>query len=123
MASGQLEDAGMPRKRHTAEEIVAKLRQVGVLTSQGRLAAEAVRAIGVTEVTCHRWRTEYGGLKGNRVKRLKELEAGNTRLRRAVSDLTLGKMILAEAARGNFRAPPDAVPAWSMLSPGSACPR
>jgi putative transposase len=102
MASGQLEDAGMPRKRHTAEEIVAKLRQVDVLTSQGRLVAEAVRAIGVTEVTYYRWRSEYGGLKGDQVKRLKELEAENTRLRRAVSDLTLDKMILAEAARGNF---------------------
>ena len=92
----------MPRKRHTAEEIVAKLRQVDVLTSQGRLVAEAVRAIGVTEVTYYRWRSEYGGLKGNQVKRLKELEAENTRLRRAVSDLTLDKMILVEAARGNF---------------------
>jgi transposase-like protein len=102
MASSQLEDAGMPRKRHTAEEIVAKLRQVDVLTSQGRLVAEAVRAIGVTEVTYYRWRSEYGGLKGNQVKRLKELEAENTRLRRAVSDLTLDKMILVEAARGNF---------------------
>jgi putative transposase len=102
MASGQLEDAGMPRKRHTGEEIVAKLRQVDVLTSQGRLVAEAVRAIGVTEVTYYRWRSEYGGLKGNQVKRLKELEAENTRLRRAVSDLTLDKMILVEAARGNF---------------------
>jgi putative transposase len=70
MASSQLEDAGMPRKRHTAEEIVAKLRQVDVLTSQGRLVAEAVRAIGVTEVTYYRWRSEYGGLKGNQVKRL-----------------------------------------------------
>ena len=92
----------MPRKRHTAEEIVAKLRQVDVLTSQGRPVAEAVRSIGVTEVTYYRWRSEYGGLKGDQVKRLKELEAENTRLRRAMSDLTLDKMILAEAARGNF---------------------
>jgi putative transposase len=101
MASGQLEDAGMPRKRHTAEEIVAKRRQVDVPTPQGRLVAEAVRAIGVTEVTCYRWRSGYGGLKGNQAKRLKELEAEDTRLRRAVSDLTLDEMILAEAARGN----------------------
>ena len=92
----------MARKRHTAEEIVAKLRQVEVLTSRGRPVAEAVRAIGVTEVTSDRWRQEYGGLKGDQVRRLKELEAENTRLRRAVSDLTLDKMILAEAARGNF---------------------
>ncbi len=92
----------IPRKRHKAEEIVAKLRQVEVLTSQGQPVAEAVRSIGVTEVTYYRWRSEYGGLKGDQVKRLKELEAENTRLRRAVSDLTLDKMILAEAARGNF---------------------
>jgi putative transposase len=92
----------MARKRHTAEEIVSKLRQVDVLMAQGRAVADAVRAIGVTEVTYYRWRNEYGGLKGDRVKRLKELEAENTRLRRAVSDLTLDKLILKEAARGNF---------------------
>jgi putative transposase len=92
----------MPRKRHAAEEIVTKLRQVDVLSSQGKSIAEAVRSIGVTEVTYYRWRSEYGGLKGDQVKRLKELETENSRLRRAVSDLTLDKMILAEAARGNF---------------------
>ena len=92
----------MPRKRHKPEEIVAKLRQVDVLMAQGRLVADAVRAIGVTEVTYYRWRNEYGGLKGNQVKRLKELETENSRLRRAVSDLTLDKLILAEAAKGNF---------------------
>ena len=70
----------MARKRHTAEEIVAKLRQVDVLTSQGRPVAEAVRSIGVTEVTYYRWRQEIGGLKGDQVKRLKELEAENTRI-------------------------------------------
>jgi putative transposase len=92
----------MAGKRLTSEEIVAKLRQVDVLNSQGKTVAEAVRAIGVTEVTYYRWRKEYGGLKGDQVKRLKELEAENGRLRRAVSDLTLDKMILAEAARGNY---------------------
>jgi transposase-like protein len=92
----------MPRKRHAAEEIVTKLRQVDVLSSQGKSMAEAIRSIGVTEVTYYRWRSEYGGLKGDQVKRLKELETENSRLRRAVSDLTLDKMILAEAARGNF---------------------
>ena len=92
----------MARKRHTAEEIVAKLRQVEVLCGQGRTIAEAIRAIGVTEVTYYRWRNEYGGLKGDQVKRLKELEAENARLRRAVSDLTLDKQILREAAKGNF---------------------
>jgi len=92
----------MARKRHKAEEVVAKLRQVEVLTAQGRPVAEAVRSIGVTEVTYYRWRSEYGGLKGDQVKRLKELEAENNRLRRAVSDLTIEKLILKEAARGNF---------------------
>jgi len=92
----------MARKRHTAEEIVAKLRQVDVVTAQGKPVAEAVRTIGVTEVTYYRWRNEYGGLKGDQVKRLKQLETENARLRRAVSDLTLDKLILAEAAKGNF---------------------
>ena len=97
-----MEENRMPRKRHKAEEIVTKLRQVEVLTAQGRTVAEAIRSIGVTEVTYYRWRTEYGGLKGDQVKRLKELEAENLRLRRAVSDLTLEKLILKEAAGGNF---------------------
>ena len=92
----------MARKRHSAEEIVAKLRQVEVLCGQGKALAEAIRTIGVTEVTYYRWRNEYGGLKGDQVKRLKELEAENARLRRAVSDLTLDKQILREAAKGNF---------------------
>ena len=92
----------MGKKRHTAEEIVAKLRQVDVLTAQGRPVAEAVRSIGVTEVTYYRWRSEYGGLKSDQVKRLKELEMENARLRRAVSDLTLEKLILKEAASGNW---------------------
>jgi putative transposase len=92
----------MAGKRHKPEEIVTKLRQVDVLISQGRSVSESIRSIGVTEVTYYRWRSEFGGLKGDQVKRLKELEAENARLRRAVSDLTLDKMILAEAAKGNF---------------------
>ena len=92
----------MPRKQYKPEEIVAKLRQVDVLVSQGQSVAAAVRSIGVTEVTYYRWRREFGGLKTDQVKRMKELEAENARLRRAVSDLTLDKMILAEAAKGNF---------------------
>ena len=91
----------MPRKRHKPEEIVAKLRQVDVLVSRGQSVADAVRTIGVTEVTYYRWRQEFGGLKTDQVKRMKELEAENARLRRAVSDLTLDKMILTEAAKGN----------------------
>jgi putative transposase len=92
----------MARKRHKPEEIVAKLRQVDVLVSQGQNVADAIRQIGVTEVTYYRWRQEFGGLKRDQVKRLKELETENGRLRRAVSDLTLDKLILREAARGNF---------------------
>lgn len=92
----------MARKKHTAEEIVAKLRQVELLLAQGKSAAEAVRVIGVTEATYYRWRQEYGGLKTDQVRRLKELETENARLRRAVSDLTVEKLILKEAARGNF---------------------
>ena len=92
----------MPRKRHKPEEIVAKLHQVDVLVSQGQSVADAVRSIGVTEVTYYRWRQEFGGLKSDQVKRLKDLEAENTRLRRAISDLTLDKLILQEAARGNY---------------------
>ena len=89
-------------KRHKPEEIVAKLRQVDVLTAQGKSIGEAVKAIAVTETTYFRWRAEYGGLKSDQVKRLKDLELENARLRRAVSDLTLDKLILTEAARGNF---------------------
>ena len=92
----------MPKKRHKPEEIVAKLRQVDVLLSQGKSVGEAVRTIGVTQFTYYRWRKEFGGLKGDQVKRLKELEKENDRLRKAVSDLTLEKLILKEAASGNF---------------------
>jgi putative transposase len=92
----------MARKRHTPDEIVAKLRQVNVLVGQGQAVAEAIRSIGVTEVTYYRWRREFGGLKSDQVKRLRDLEAENARLRRAVADLTLDKQILAEAARGSF---------------------
>ena len=89
-------------KKHKPEEIVAKLRQVDVLTSQGTPIADAIRSIGVTEVTYYRWRNEYGGLKSDKVKRLKDLETDNARLRKAISDLTLDKQILQEAARGNY---------------------
>ena len=92
----------MPRKRHKPEEIVVKLRPVDVLVSQGRSVADAIRAIGVTEVTYYRWRQEFGGLKADQVKRLKALETENARLRRAVAELTLDKQILKEAASGNY---------------------
>jgi putative transposase len=92
----------MPKKRHKPEEIVAKLRRVDVLVSQGQSQADAVRSIEVTEVTYYRWRQEYGGLKTDQVKRLKDLETENARFRKAISDLTLDKLILQEAAKGNF---------------------
>src|ERR671938_1076766 len=95
----------MARKRHTPDEIVAKLRQVDVLVSQGQTVADAIRAIGVTEVTYYRWRQEYGGLKSDQVRRMKELETENQRLRKAIADLTLDKLILQEAARGNLLPP------------------
>src|SRR6185436_7486707 len=90
----------MGKKRHTAEEIVSKLRQVDVLTAQGRTVAEAIRQIGVTEVTCYRWRPGVWGLKADHGKRLNELKTENARLRRAVPDVTLEKRILQGAAAG-----------------------
>jgi transposase-like protein len=101
MSFGIKEDQ-MPRKHHKPEEIVAKLRQVDVLVSQGQNIADAIRQIGVSEVTYYRWRQEFGGLKTEQVKRLKELETENSRLRKAASDLTLDKLILQEAARGSY---------------------
>ena len=92
----------MPKKRYTPEEIVAKLRQVDVLVSQGQNIADAIRQIGVSEVTYYRWRQEYGGLKTDQVKRLKELERENERLKKAVSELTLDKLILKEALSGKY---------------------
>ena len=91
----------MARKRHKPEEIVAKLRQVEVLAAQGKTVAESARAIGVTEAAHYRWRSEYGGLKLAQVKRLKLLEQENGRLRKAVADLTLEKLVFKEAASGN----------------------
>jgi transposase-like protein len=92
----------MPKKHYKPEEIVTKLRQVDVLVSQGGSVIDAIRQIGISEVTYYRWRREFGGLKTGQVKRLKDLEVENGRLRRAVSDLTLDKLILQEAARVNF---------------------
>jgi transposase-like protein len=116
----------MARRRHRPEEIVARLRQVDVLVSQGQSVADAVRSIGVSEVTYYRWRQEYGGLKTEQVRRLKELETENARLRRAVAELTLDKQILKEAASGNYGAPRVAASAsstseTSFRSPSAAC--
>ena len=92
----------MAKKVHKPEEIVSKLRHVDVLHSQGMSMSDAIRQIGVTEVTYYRWRKEYGGMKTDQLKRLKELEKENEWLRRAESDLTRDKLILTEAAKGNF---------------------
>ena len=92
----------MAGKREKAEDIVLKLRQVEVLQGQGMSVSEAVRQIGVTQQTFYRWRRQYGGMNRDQLKRLKEPEKENGRLRRAVSALTLDKRILTEAARGNF---------------------
>jgi transposase-like protein len=92
----------MSKKRHTAEQIIGKLREAEVLLAQGQTVPEVSRSLGITEQTYYRWRKEYGGLRLDQAKRLKELERENLRLRRAVSDLTLEKLILKEAAEGNF---------------------
>jgi transposase-like protein len=92
----------MPRKRFTVEQIINHLREAEVLLSQGQTVGEVCRRIGVSEQSYYRWRKEYGGLKVNQARRLKELEKENDRLRRAVSDLTLDKQILKEAASGNW---------------------
>ena len=94
-------DGAVARTRRKPEEIVARQRQVEVLTGQGASIAEAVKTIAVTETTHFRRRAECGGMKSDQVKRLEELEAENARLRRAVSNLTPDKLILTEAARGN----------------------
>ena len=92
----------MGRKTFTAEQIIFKLREVEVLVGQGSSIAEACRKIAVAEQTYYRWRKEYGGMGTEQLKRLKELEKENARLKRVVADLSLEKAILAEAARGNF---------------------
>ena len=84
----------MPKKRYRPEEIIAKLRQAEVLLCEGKKVPEVVKVLGVHEVTYYRWRKEYGGLQVSQAKRLKDLERENARLRRAVSDLALDKLIL-----------------------------
>ena len=91
----------MSQKRYRPEEIIAKLREAEVLLGQGKKVPEFVKAISISEVSYYRWRKEYGGLNVSQAKRLKDLERENAHLRRAVSDLTLDKLILQEAARGD----------------------
>ena len=95
----------MARKRYTPEQVIRYLRQAEVLSSQGRNVSEICREIGVTENTYYRWRKEYGGMGVDQARRLKELERENSRLKRAVADLTLDNLILKEASKGNFQAP------------------
>ena len=92
----------MGRKRHTAEQIILKLREAEIELAQGQTTAEVVRKLEITEQTYYRWRKEYGGLSVDQARRLKRLEQENTRLRRAVADLTLDNQILKETAEGNF---------------------
>jgi transposase-like protein len=92
----------MAKRNYKPEEIVSKLRQADVLIAQGAKIPDVVRTLGVTQVTYYRWRREFGGLQTDQVKRMKDLELENQRLRKAVSDLTLDKLILSEAAKGNF---------------------
>ena len=92
----------MGNRRPKPEEIVLKLRQVEVLMGQGMSRLDSIRQIGVVEQTYYRWRKQYGGMGVDQLKELKRLQKENEQLRRAVSDLTLDKVILKEAARGNF---------------------
>ena len=92
----------MPKKRYTAEEIIHKLRESEVLLSQGKSISQACKQLGVSNQTYYRWRKIYGGMKVGQAKRLKELEAENARLKRAVADLTVDKLILKEVAEGKY---------------------
>ena len=92
----------MPKKRYNAEEIIHKLREADVLLAQSKTVTETCKQLGVTEQTYYRWRKEYGGMKVDQAKRLKELEADNARLKRAVADLTVDKLILKEVAEGKY---------------------
>ena len=92
----------MAKKRFTIEQIINHLREADVLLAQDRTVGEVCRQIGVSEQTYYRWRREYGGLKVDQARRLKDLEQENARLKRAVADLTLDKLILKEAAEGNW---------------------
>lgn len=92
----------MARKKFDAGQIIGHLRTIEVFLSKGKTAAEASREVGITEQTYYRWRKEYGGMQVSQARRLKELEKENGRLKKAVAELTLDKLILKEVAEGNF---------------------
>ena len=92
----------MAKKRYTPETIIHKLREVEILQGQGKTVAQAVKHIGISEQTLYRWRKAYGGMRVGQAKRLKELEVENTRLKRAVADLTVDKQILKEVVEGKY---------------------
>ena len=92
----------MGRRRHTPEQIITALREAEVVLATGKTVVEVSRDLGISEQTYHRWRNEYGGMKVDQARRLKELELENGRLKRAVANLTVDKLILEEAAKGNF---------------------
>lgn len=92
----------MSRRRYSAEQIIAMLREAEVALAQGQTVGQVCRGLGVSEQSYYRWRKEYGGLKMDQAKRLKDLERENRQLRKAVSDLTLDKLILKEALEGNY---------------------
>jgi transposase-like protein len=92
----------MPKKRYTAEDIIHKLREADVLLAQGGSVAQVCKQLGIADQTYYRWRKNFGGMKVDQARRLKELEAENARLKRAVADLTVDKLILKEVAEGNY---------------------
>jgi len=102
----------MAKQRYTTEEIIHKLREADVLIGQGQTIAQVTKQIGVTEQTYFRWRKSHGGLRIDQAKRLRELEAENSRLKRAVADLTVDKIILKEVAEGKFEARCAVVRPW-----------
>ncbi len=99
---GHLQEGTRPRVQYSVEHIIHKLREGEVLLAQGQTVKDICRTWNITDPTYYRWRQEYGGLKLDQAKRLKDLERENARLKRAVADLTLDKLILKEAAEGNF---------------------
>ena len=110
----------MGRKRYTPEQIISMLREAEVALSQGQTVGQVCRVLGISEQSYYRWRREYGGLKIDQEKCLKDLVKENVRLRRAISDLTLDKLILKEALEGNYQAPPVAGSALIIFRPNWA---